>query len=411
MTKPRLLWIGDAVAATGFARATHYILDVLRERWDVHVLGINYFGDPHPYPYPILPARGYSGDVFGVKRSGKVISDLRPDVVVVLNDPWNIPAYMRQAGNANMIGFVAVDGLNCRGSEMNGLTAAVFWTKFGLEQAQIGGYRGLGAVVPLGVDQDIYRPMDKAKCRQRLGLPPKLADAFIVGNVNRNQPRKRLELTMMWFADWIRTNDINDAYLYLHVAPTGDQGYDVDQLGRYLGIIDKLIIAEPDIGRGVPEERLAQTYNTFDVQVTTTQGEGFGLTTLEGQACGVPQIVPDWAALPEVVNGSALLVPCPTIACTPNNINVIGGIPDRDEWIACLDRVYREPAVRADLSRRGIENAGRDCYRWRNIGEAFGRVIGQALDPTRLTRLGDGEAEGDAQGRGGDVAPAEEPGR
>ena len=407
-SKRRLLWIGDAVAATGFSRATHYILDVLRHDWDVHVLGINYHGDPHPYPYPIYPAAGFRQDVFGVKRSGKLISQLRPDITVVLNDPWNIPAYMKQAGNANLVGFVAVDGLNCRGAGMNGLLAAVFWTQFGLEQAQLGGFRGTAGVVPLGVDLEIYKPLDRGECRDQLGLPPKVRDGFIVGNINRNQPRKRLDLTMMYFAEWIRSRKIDDAYLYLHVAPTGEQGYEIDQLGRYLGILNKVIIAEPDIGMGVPESRLCQTYNAFDVQVSTTQGEGFGLTTLEGQACGIPQIAPDWAALGEIVADSALLVPCTSVACTPNNINAIGGIADREEFIECLDRVYREPAARADLRERGIENAGRDCYRWPHIGAAFGQLLEQALDPTRLTRVSDGGTQ-QAGGRGGDGAQNPQP--
>lgn len=399
----RLLWIGDAVAATGFARATHYILDVLRHDWDVHVLGINYHGDPHDYPYPIWPARALRGDVFGVARTGRIINQLKPDVVVVLNDPWNIPAYVREAGNANVIAFLAVDGKNCRGSALNGILAAIFWTEFGVTEAQNGGYQGKAGVVPLGVDLDIYKPMDKAEVRKALGLPPKVRNGFIVGNVNRNQPRKRLDLTMMWFTDWVRDRKIDDAYLYLHVAPTGDQGIDVDQLGQYLGIMNRLIIAEPDIGMGVTEERLAQTYNAFDVQVTTTQGEGFGLTTLEGQACGIPQIVPDWAALGEICADSALLVPCTSLACTPNNINAIGGIADRTEFVACLDRVYREESLRADLRRRAIENAGRDCYRWPQIGAQMGRLIDQALQPIR-PRVGDG-GEDQTERRGLDEAP------
>ena len=408
--KGRLLWIGDCAVATGFARVTEGILNVLRHEWDVHVLALNYNGDPHPLQrtlkmYPTVSLGG--GDRFGVHRSGLLITQLKPDVVVCLNDPWNLPAYMRQTGNSNVIGYLAVDGLNCRGSELNGLMAAIFWTEFGVLEAQRGGYRGLAGVVPLGVHLESFKPMDKAEARARSRLPPKVREAFIVGNVNRNQPRKRLDLTMMYFAEWVRTKQIDDAYLYLHVAPTGDQGFDIDQFTRYLGITNKVIIAEPEIGQGVTDLEVARTYSCFDLQITTTQGEGFGLTTLEGQACGVPQIVPDWAALGEICADSALLVPCTTQMCTPNNINAIGGIADREEFIACLDRAYREPALLDDLRRRGIENAGRDCYRWPHIGRAFGDLIDQALTPTRLTRVG-GDGEKQAGGGEGDATPADE---
>src|SRR4030042_4693883 len=109
-------------------------------------------------------------------------------------------------------------------------------------------------------------------------------------------------------------------------------GYDVRQLMRYYGFTKedkRLILAEPHIGHGVEEEMLPSVYSSFDVQLTTTQGEGWGLTTMEGMACGVPQIVPDWSALGEWAREAALLVPCSTHAVTPNGVNVVGGAPDK----------------------------------------------------------------------------------
>ena len=413
--KGRLMWVGDAVAATGFAKATHGICDVLRHHWDVHVLGINYRGDPHDYPYPIWPAMGgwqRGMDAFGVNRLGPMASMLKPDVIVVLNDVWNIPAYLKKAGNCPVIAMCMVDGKNSRGDGLNGCLACVFVTDFGRDEAHRGGYQGVSATIPLGVDLETFEPRDRQASRKALGLPPKLQrEGFIVGNVNRNQPRKRLDLTIQYFAEWVRANDVNDAYLYLHVAPTGDQGYDVNQLCKFYGIGSRLIIAEPEIGMGIDEDRLVDTYNAFDIQVSTSQGEGFGLTTLEGMACGVPQIVPDWAALAEICPGAALMVPCTTQACTPNNINAIGGIADREEFIACLDRLYREPAERDRLTAAGILLAAKPCYRWQAIGEAMVSVIDQAMSPAqhRSVTRGD-EAEDQADGRRRDGGTPEEPG-
>ena len=73
----RLFWVGDAVASTGFARATHKICDVLRETYEVHVLGINYHGDPHPYPYTIYPAWVPFGDAMGQRRMRGMGADIR----------------------------------------------------------------------------------------------------------------------------------------------------------------------------------------------------------------------------------------------------------------------------------------------------------------------------------------------
>ena len=51
----KILWYGDAVSNTGFARVTHSVLDHLKEDHEVVVYGINYQGDPHDYPFKIYP--------------------------------------------------------------------------------------------------------------------------------------------------------------------------------------------------------------------------------------------------------------------------------------------------------------------------------------------------------------------
>jgi len=374
----KLLWIGDACVATGFARATHHILEVVRRDWDVSVLGINYYGDPHPYPYHVYPCYP-GGDIFGLGRMATLLTQLRPDLLVVQNDPWNIPEYLKRAGNIPMVAKVAVDGKNCRGRGMNGIAMAVFWTKFAEVEARLGGYSGESAVVPLGVDLNTYTPGDRLEARKQLGLSPKLHDAFIIGNVNRNQQRKRFDLCVQYFAEWLRTRKADNAYLFFHTAPTGDQGYDVKQLAQYYGIANHLILAEPDVGQGVSEADLPLTYRAFDVMLTTTQGEGFGLPTFEGMACGIPQIVPDWSALGELCEDAAIKVPCTTFSVTPNKVNVIGGLPDKDGVLQALDELYYKPEQREAYREAGLKLVANPRYRWENIGVAFNEALERAV--------------------------------
>lgn len=376
----RLLWIGDACVSSGFARATHHTLAAFHPDWDVHVLGINYRGDPHPYPYPVYPPWP-GGDLHGVGRTKELVDKIKPDVVIVQQDPWNLPAYMQKAGNVPVIGAVAVDGKNCAGRGLNGLKLAIFWTQFGAHEAQLGGYAGRCAVVPLGVDLNVYKPITRVQARKTLELPEPYMSGFIVGNVNRNQPRKRLDLCVMYFAEWIKSRKIEDAFFFFHAAPTGEQGYDIKQLAQYYGITNKLMVAEPEIGYGDPEESLCVTYNCFDVMLTTTQGEGFGLTTLEGMACGIPQIVPDYAALGEICDDAAIKIPCTTFACTPKSINVIGGIADREQTIAALDTLYQSKhgQVWARCRQRGLEVARKPEYRWESVGAEFRQAVEEAL--------------------------------
>jgi len=374
----RLLWVGDAVVSTGFARGTHKILDVLKETWDVDVLGINYLGDPHPYPYRIWPCYP-GGDPFGIGRVKDMVDTIKPDMIVLQNDPWNIPAYMKEIETeVPIVAILPVDGKNCRGDKLNGLACGVFWTQFGAEEAKLGGFAQRAEVIPLGVDPTIYRPMDRTAARQAV-LPGKafqaVQEGFLVGNINRNQPRKRLDLTVKFFAEWVKEKNIEDAFLVLHVAPTGDSGYDCAQLMHYYGLKRRLILLQPNVGMGVTEQEVAATYNMFDVQMTTTQGEGWGLTTLEGMACGVPQIVPVWSALADWTGNAAVRIHCDTTITTHDRINVVGGVPCQRPFQAALDNFYRDATLRATYRERGIQLASQTKYQWPEIGKRFGKVL------------------------------------
>ena len=381
--KKKLLWIGDAGCPSGFALATHKTLETLHKIYDVTVLGINYRGDPHEYPYPIFAAAP-GGDFFGVGRLPWMCAHVEPDVIVIQQDGWNIPFYIDELQKlpkfqkVPVIVSLAVDGKNFQGPWLEGISLAIFWTKFAMDEARNGLYRGPATVIPLGVDLDTYWPMDRLECRSRR-LPKDLDDAFIVGNVNRNQPRKRWDLTIQYFAEWIKSKKISDAFLYLHAAPTGEAGVDVKQLARYYGVLAKLAFMEPPVWYGVSEQHMRDTYNCFDVQISTTQGEGFGLTTFEGMACGVPQIVPNWAALGELTADAAIQIPCSNIAIGMPYVNVIGGVPDKDAFITALDTLYNDKEKRAELSKAGLELVKQDRFRWASIGKDFAEAIQYVL--------------------------------
>ena len=379
----KLLWIGDAAVSTGFARATHHTLEVLRRTWEVHVLGINYQGDPHKWPYPIYPCWP-GGDMFGLERTAPLVNQIQPDLVIIQNDPWNVGEYVKRIDKkAPVVASMPVDGKNCRGNSLNDLALAIFWTKFGLDEARKGGFHGLAEVIPLGVNTELYQPMDRLEARKTVGLPG-LEDAFIVGNVNRNQPRKRLDLSVEYFAEWVKRNNLTNAYLFLLVAPTGEMGYNVRQLMSYYGFNDKnkrLILGEPPVGRGLDEELMPSVYSSFDVQISTTQGEGWGLTTMEGMACGIPQIVPDWSALGEWCEDAVLKVNCSTHSVTPNYINVVGGLPDKEEFMRALDLMYLtrqwsdNQSGWAQFRKKGLELVNRPEYRWEAIGQRFAEAL------------------------------------
>jgi hypothetical protein len=395
----RLLWIGDAACASGFAKGTHGVCNYLDYRanpvnpnpWDVTILGINHRGDPTPeYAYPIYTAAA-GGDMFGVLRTVWMCDLVKPDAIAIQQDPWNFPGYMRRLkpipeyADVPVIGFVAVDGLNCRGTDMNDLAMAIFYTQFGEQQARLGGFTKPSAVVSLGVDTTTFTPGDRTEARRALKLPDRCLDGFIVGNVNRNQVRKRLDLSIRYFSKWWHQAGCpKNAWLYLHVAPTGETGYNLKQLAAFYGIYRNIIISESEAWSGSSDLEMVHTYRAFDVQITTTQGEGDGLTTKEGMASAIPQIAPDWAALGEWARGAALLVECSSTAATIGKVNAIGGIADEDQFVEALDMMYSDPQQRHLYSQLALRCAQRPQYQWPEVGRLFSDAVDRTLFPATV---------------------------
>jgi glycosyltransferase involved in cell wall biosynthesis len=255
-------------------------------------------------------------------------------------------------------------------------------------EARRGGFTGNAAVIPLGVDLEVFNPILQQEARRSLPFNSAQLDsirrAFIVGNVNRNQPRKRLDLTVSIFAEWIKSKNIRDAYLLLHVTASTDLGFDLSQLAAYYEISNRIILIEPEAGMGIPESEMKLIYGACDVMFTTTQGEGWGLPTMEAMACGVPTIAPDWAALGEWAKDAAILVPIAETICTPNGINAIGGLINRSGAIQALDRCYSDRSLLQTHSKLGLALVGDSHYRWENIGSKMADVIDFALSPVRL---------------------------
>lgn len=390
----KLLWIGDAVVPTGLARVAHNVLAQLQKHeWEVAVVGVGYDGDPHPYSYPIYPARiSAYDDMFGRKRLPKILSAFQPDIVVINNDPWNIANFVGKF-DVPMVAYMPVDGPNIRSDiakKLNGLSACIAYTQFGAKELT---RAGLGEpamfVVPHGVDSELYRPIDKHHARHMLGLDMLPKDSFVVGNVNRNQPRKRLDLTIMIFAKWLKSIGYPKAvYLHLHCG-LRDVGWDLLQLASYYGVQDRVIITDPRMENelGLPENVMPYVYNSFDVQITTTMGEGWGLTTHEGMACGIPQIVPDWSALREWPEDSVIKVPIASEQATSGMINTIGGVVDELRFIECLNDVHSHEFLRSELGRKVLERATSPEFRWERIGDKFHEILSLVLLTTKGSAL------------------------
>lgn len=163
--------------------------------------------------------------------------------------------------------------------------------------------------VPHGIDTEAFRPHDKAESRKKLGLQE---DAYIVGMVaaNKGNPSRKC------FAEAIEAfkafhDRHKNARLYLHTEATGRfGGVDLPGLIHRVGLDPKTVIFT-DQYRAVhfpnSEERMGEVYSCLDVLLAPSAGEGFGIPVIEAQACGVPVIVSDFSAQPELVGAGWLV--------------------------------------------------------------------------------------------------------
>ena len=408
----RVLWCGDSPrVSTGFARCTRAACDALHRRgWDIDILGINDFGDPGDYHSPIWPCRqplDGGRDAFGVTRLPHLIVRQKPDIAVILNDPWNIGPYVdyleRYAKSLEkhdrkddaimlrrtpLVGWIAVDGDNVSGRDLNHLARVIVWTEYAREQIELGGYEGECDVVPLACDRELFQqyPIDESRAKVLPEQVPR--DAFVIGVVGRNQPRKRLDLSLQYFGEWIQSRGIDDAYLYLHVAPTGDVGIDIPRIAKYYGLAGKLVVMNQGVMHDIGDDMMPYVYSALDLYWTTSQGEGWGLPALEAMSCGVPVLAPDWSGLGSWAQGAAELIECTGRAPTaPLNDQAftIGGIPDRELTLEALDYFYAAEtrnARRLDYAERGFVRA--QMYDWETTGHGVADVLEHLIGNVRV---------------------------
>jgi glycosyltransferase involved in cell wall biosynthesis len=165
--------------------------------------------------------------------------------------------------------------------------------------------------IPHGFNPDHFFPMPKDEDREKFKddyFKGKAKGKYIVTNVNRNQPRKDLARTLQIFR--LFKNQCPDALLYLH-SKEQDVGGSIDELSRNFELIPGEDYITPDNfneHNGVSLEILNAIYNVSDVVMTTTLGEGWGLSITEAMACGTPVIAPNHTSLTELIEGFGTLV-------------------------------------------------------------------------------------------------------
>jgi len=391
--KPKLLWVGDVIATTGFARVTHNVLERLKDKYEIVVLGCNWHGDPDPLQqiYKIYPASNrFQHGAFGEDRIREIVEIERPDVVFTINDCWIINHQysqiqeLHQKYGFKFVGYMPMDSYNwvgCLADTANNWDAVVSYTEFGAHEFIKGGIQKAISVVPHGVTTGQFKPGNKLEARKKLGLKE---DAFIVFNGNRNQFRKRIDITIDAFADF--AVDKPDAHLYLHMG-TKDQGWDVmavfarEMQKRGLDPNGRIIMtANTPNPPSVSVEMLETIYQAVDVGINTCKGEGWGLVNFEHAACRVAQVVPDHTSCKEIFEGYGRLISCNHIDVDTNFAREMP-CPSSKHLTEILNELYEDRDKLDAVAELCYLRATDEQFNWDTVAAQFDGVFQEVLNP------------------------------
>jgi len=277
--------------ATGFGTVSRNILSGLYDtgRYDIDVLGINYWGDPHEFPFRIFPTGVNSQrDPYGREKICGMIPQMQYDILFFLQDTFILsflPELIKKLeyekkNDFRSICYFPVDGRpkNQWIHNINAVHYPVAYTQFGHDQAKevCPEYKGSDIIVH-GVNTKEYFVLpEKDSLAFRSQYFGRHSEKFIITNLNRNQQRKDIPRTIQAFAEFRK--EVKDSILYLHMA-RNDQGWDLVEVCKAYGLdISNDVIFPENFGpnQGYPREVVNMIYNASDCVVSTTLGEGFG---------------------------------------------------------------------------------------------------------------------------------------
>ena len=371
MNKKKILFYCDFARPTGFGNVAENIIERLMDDYEIDVLAISYFGEPltspkHPYhrfhKLKVIPAKDYSG-MFGYGKLIDLLSTDKYDYLFVIQDAFNmLPVnrhinYLKETCKFKYILYFPVDGFFPKDWYESIATAdyPVTYTKFGLDVLKLD--------IPYiyhGVDKSFYEISNEDRIKARTKYFNVDDDTFVITNVSKNQPRKDFPRTIVSFCEFLKLG--YNAKLYLNCNPVDDVGVNL------IAFIDnyypeyKSNILFPS-GK-ITKDDLRNIYNASDVLMSTTLGEGWGLSTTEAMACGLPVILPDNSTANELIgdNERGLLVECNDFVTNLFDHNIMRPITDVGDMITTLQFVYgRRDLIKESMKPKQLAFIKKNC--------------------------------------------------
>lgn len=205
-------------------------------------------------------------------------------------------------------------------------------------------------VIPCGVDDQKFQPLDQAACRSSLGIAE---DALVLGYVGRFDPLKGIET-------FVRAAALVAADLPVQLVITGGYepgAHDGREYERITALIDErgLTACTRMLGK-VPQDALARVYAALDVCVVPSHYESFGLVTIEAMACGRPVVASRVGGLQYTVD--------------EGHTGLLAPVKDAAAFATACRAILTQPELRERMGRAAFRRV-QSLFTWDAVSRAL----------------------------------------
>ena len=368
---------------TGYSKVSHNMIQQLSKLPWLEIIhyGFQKFPNapPNYRPYPsnvkVIDAAatekpGQQQQGFGFTGLPDVIRKEQPHVVMIFNDmsiitkfleevrksgvprTFKVWLYCDQVYNTQLQGYL--DIINRDADRV--FTFSSYWKKCLKDQ---GITRPLDVILH-GFDPKMFFTLPKDYVRKQVGIPQ---DAFVIMNLNRNQPRKRYDLLIMAFVELVVKYPTKPIFL-MCICDKGEKGgwwlFEIYQRELKMRGVpvemfgNRLMVSAQDMI--FKDEDVNMFYNLADVGINTADGEGWGLCNFEQMGCGVPQVVPDIGGFKEFCNSdNSMLVKPKYRYYHPTAHSPVGGeaeVCDPHDFCVAIEEYLMDSEKRANHAKK-----------------------------------------------------------
>ena len=245
-------------------------------------------------------------DAFGEDACIEHARDWQADVTFTFQDIWILdPGKLRRY--KRWIPYVPIDSdplLPAVAARLPLAYEIVTLSQFGHRMLEDHGFSS--TCIPHGVDTSTFAPFEKQAARRYFHLP---RDTYLFGMVaaNLDNPSRKSFQEVLDAFKLFHARHSKSA-LFIHTSARDPrQGFPIGEYATMLGL-SEVVYGLPEYTAVLKLEpaHLARLYSAFDCLLAPSAREGFGLTIIEAQSCGVPVIVNNTTSMPELVGAGAV---------------------------------------------------------------------------------------------------------